>query len=95
MNIWENISLDHKINSPVVIDCCYQLVIWQNHLVRLKMFPFFKTQKGHHTVSENIQSNVLFESFNYKCGVMWMFLGNFLICLKYHGKVEQQTVFRK
>ena len=34
------------------------------------MFLFFKTQKRHYTVSENIQSNVLFESFNYKCGAI-------------------------
>ena len=32
------------------------------------MFLFFKTQNRHHTVSESIQSNILFQSFNYKCG---------------------------
>ena len=32
-----------------------------NKLVCLEIFLFFKTQKGHHTVSENIQSNVLFK----------------------------------
>ena len=37
------------------------------------MFLFFKTQKRHHTVSENIQSNLLFQSFDYKFGAMWIF----------------------
>ena len=64
----KNFSLDHKINSPVIIDRCYQMVIWQNQLVCHEIFLFFKTQRRHHTVSENIQGNVLFQSFKYKCG---------------------------
>ena len=49
MNIQENIYfiLDHKINSPVITDYCYQMVIWQNPLLCLKMFLFFRTQKRH------------------------------------------------
>ena len=37
------------------------MVIWSGQLVCFKMFLFFRTQKGYHTVSGNIQSNFFFK----------------------------------